>query len=194
VESPDECRRDRIRIQQPTWEGARLRRKTAASPHERRGQSTVEFAVVAPVFFLLVMSILGFGLLFENKVALDNSVRSAARYTSSHPDLWTNIVAKVQKSGGTVSIPTANITITYAVIGSSGTSTCGTYSGGSYTPASGESSCLVQGSLITVQASTNYRIPVPVISKIVSLFYPSGVPISSSASMWEDQPCASTCS
>lgn len=178
--------------QQARWDGLTAIGRATAARRVHRGQSTVELALVAPVFLLLIMSILGFGLLFENKIALDNSVRSSARYASSHPDSWSNIVAKVQKSGGTTSISTSNISITYATIGSSGTSTCGTYSSGSFTATSGtEKSCLIQGDLVTIQAATTYTIPVPIISRLVSLFYPNGVPISSTSSMWEDQPCSS---
>lgn len=186
----------------------------------RRGQSMVEFAVIVPIFILLIMFIIGFGLVFQNKIAMDNAVRSAARYASSHPNTWdtssspssSSIEGRLTHSGSVAQIANDNnITISYATISTNSTASavtaqCGAYvvtssttSGtstvysGSYTTYSSvsESACLTQGSLITVGDTIKYKIPVPFVSKIVSLFFPSGVPISSSATMWEDQACSS---
>jgi len=46
----------------------------------RRGQSMVEFAVVAPLFFLLVFGITDFGLMFFRLETLQFAVREAGRY------------------------------------------------------------------------------------------------------------------
>ncbi len=46
----------------------------------RRGQSMVEFAVVAPLFFLLVFGITDFGLLFFKQETLQYAIREAGRY------------------------------------------------------------------------------------------------------------------
>src|ERR1039458_9519174 len=46
----------------------------------RRGQSMVEFAVVAPLFFLLVFGITDFGLMFFRLETLQYAVREAGRY------------------------------------------------------------------------------------------------------------------
>ena len=43
------------------------------------GQAIVEFALVLPMFLLLVMGILDFGWLFYNYIAFENSARNAAR-------------------------------------------------------------------------------------------------------------------
>ncbi len=43
------------------------------------GQAIVEFALVLPVFLLLVMGILDFGWLFYNYISVENSARNAAR-------------------------------------------------------------------------------------------------------------------
>ena len=45
-----------------------------------RGQSMVEFAVVAPLFFLLVFGITDFGLMFFRLETLQYAVREAGRY------------------------------------------------------------------------------------------------------------------
>ena len=44
------------------------------------GQTLVEFAISATVFFLLIFATLDFGFLFFAKVTLQNAVRQAGRY------------------------------------------------------------------------------------------------------------------
>src|SRR5664279_4517955 len=46
----------------------------------RRGQSLVEFALVAPLFFLLVFAITDFGRLFFTQSTLQFALREAGRY------------------------------------------------------------------------------------------------------------------
>lgn len=46
----------------------------------RHGQSLVEFAVVAPLFFLLVFGVTDFGRLFFTKTTLQHALREAGRY------------------------------------------------------------------------------------------------------------------
>ena len=46
----------------------------------RRGQSLVEFALVAPLFFLLVFAITDFGRLFFTQSTLQHALREAGRY------------------------------------------------------------------------------------------------------------------
>jgi len=46
----------------------------------RGGQSMVEFAMVAPLFFLLVFGITDFGLLFFKQETLQYAIREAGRY------------------------------------------------------------------------------------------------------------------
>ena len=48
-----------------------------------RGQALPEFALVAPVFFLLVFGIIQMGLLFGGQIALTNATREVARYAST---------------------------------------------------------------------------------------------------------------
>lgn len=43
------------------------------------GQDMVEFALVLPIFLLLVMGIIDFGWLFYNYISVENSARNAAR-------------------------------------------------------------------------------------------------------------------
>lgn len=43
------------------------------------GQAIVEFALVLPIFLLLIMGIIDFGFLFYNYIGIENSARNAAR-------------------------------------------------------------------------------------------------------------------
>lgn len=49
------------------------------------GQALVEFALVIPIFLLIVFSIIQFGFLLGGQDALTNSVREATRYVSTIP-------------------------------------------------------------------------------------------------------------
>jgi Flp pilus assembly protein TadG len=58
-----------------------LRAKRARQRGER-GQSLVEFALIAPVFFILVFGIVDFGLGLRAWITVTNSAREAARYAA----------------------------------------------------------------------------------------------------------------
>jgi TadE-like protein len=49
-----------------------------------RGQSLAEFALVAPIFFLLVFAVIQFGLIFGTQNGLVNGVREAARRAATY--------------------------------------------------------------------------------------------------------------
>lgn len=78
------------------------------------GQSLVEFALVAPIFFLLVFGVIQLGLIFGAQNALVNGVRDAARKAATYrvneasyedPAVWSSICQSVEdtlrKSVGT---------------------------------------------------------------------------------------------
>ena len=51
------------------------------APNKRgRGSTLVEFAIVAPVFFLLMLAIVDFGVLFWANLTMQHAVREGARY------------------------------------------------------------------------------------------------------------------
>ena len=50
-----------------------------------RGQALAEFAIVAPLFFLLVFAVIQFGITFSGQIGLTNGVREAARYAATVP-------------------------------------------------------------------------------------------------------------
>jgi Flp pilus assembly protein TadG len=47
--------------------------------HDERGQTATEFALVLPVFCVLLFGIIQFGILFNNYVTLTDAVRAGAR-------------------------------------------------------------------------------------------------------------------
>jgi Flp pilus assembly protein TadG len=53
-----------------------------------RGQSLVEFALVAPVLLLVVVAIADFGRLFNSMVAVESAAREAADYGSFKSSYW----------------------------------------------------------------------------------------------------------
>ena len=50
--------------------------------HNQKAQAMVEFALVLPLFFLLVMAILFFGMAFSDYLTMSNTVRSIAHEAS----------------------------------------------------------------------------------------------------------------
>ena len=67
-----------------------MRPASAAAPRRRRppthrnGQALVEFAMIAPVFFLLVFAIIDFGRYVYYVQILNNAAREGARYAIVH--------------------------------------------------------------------------------------------------------------
>jgi Flp pilus assembly protein TadG len=64
---------------QPLAETARRRRRT-------RGQALVEFALVLPIFMLLVAGMLDFGLALYSRMTVINAAREGARAAVTAPD------------------------------------------------------------------------------------------------------------
>lgn len=60
------------------------RRWTLLAARSRRGQTLVEFAMVAPLFFLLLLSILEFGRAVYYLQILNSAAREGARYAIVH--------------------------------------------------------------------------------------------------------------
>lgn len=60
------------------------RRRTLVNTRLRRGQALVEFAMVAPLFFLLLLSIVEFGRATYYVEIVNNAAREGARYAIVH--------------------------------------------------------------------------------------------------------------
>lgn len=73
------------------------------------GQSLVEFALVAPLFFLILFGVIQLGILFGGQLALTNTAREVARYASTVPAGAT--LAQIQSQANPIlqrSIPAYN--------------------------------------------------------------------------------------
>jgi Flp pilus assembly protein TadG len=60
----------------------------ALMPRDRRpdrGQAMTEFALIAPLFFLLMFGVIQMGILFGGQIGLTNAARDVARYASTVP-------------------------------------------------------------------------------------------------------------
>src|SRR2546429_1568133 len=94
----------------------------------QRGQSTVEFALVTPLFLLLVLGTIDFGVMFEQAISITEAARDAGRLASVHPTAWSaasqapsnTIEGVIQANAGTAHVPNddSHILITYLVPGS----------------------------------------------------------------------------
>ena len=62
---------------------------------DQRGAAAVEFALVTPVFLVLVFGIIGFGFIFAQQMALINAARQAGRLAvvnnSTCTDIWNEV-------------------------------------------------------------------------------------------------------
>jgi len=54
--------------------------KAEASARREKGSAIVEFALIAPIFFLLLFAIIDFGLLFWVNLTMQHAVREGARF------------------------------------------------------------------------------------------------------------------
>ncbi|MGA8015301.1 MAG: TadE family protein [Candidatus Dormiibacterota bacterium] len=77
----------------------------------QRGQSMVEFALVAPVFLLVVFATIDYGQYFGARLSVENAARNGARYAvvepeASYPTAGSGIVTAVTSASNDASIPT----------------------------------------------------------------------------------------
>jgi Flp pilus assembly protein TadG len=61
------------------------RRGATSPPRRQRGQSLVEFALIAPVFLVLLLMAVDFGRLFFTYIQVSNAAREAAAYGAAQP-------------------------------------------------------------------------------------------------------------
>ena len=59
-------------------------RKNYGNRRRFRGQSMVEFALVAPIFFFMIFGVMEGGWLFYNQNAITNAARDGSRYAAVH--------------------------------------------------------------------------------------------------------------
>jgi len=79
------------------------RRRRDARAGRGRGQALVEFALIAPLFFLMLFFVVQIGLIFAAQNGLVDGVRNAARRAATYrindqsfdPTVWTSICATI---------------------------------------------------------------------------------------------------
>ena len=96
----------------------------------QRGQTMTEFAIVLPIFLLLLLGIAQLGIAFNNYLALTDGVRAGARYgavlrTSGTRNAAT--ISKVKQSAANLNQSTIGVTITSTWQAGSDLTVCGTY-------------------------------------------------------------------
>jgi Flp pilus assembly protein TadG len=165
----------------------------------QRGQSTVEFALVAIVLFVMLFAIFDFGVFFAGRITATNAARSAARYAATHPTAWSNASSPPSNSiqGRLVSgaVPAAisnddsHVTISYIVPGVGAGTTCGHYSAStnSFVAATGytQATCVIPGSLIQVHVRYIYTLASPALSALG--LNPNSLTVDGSAAELEEQ-------
>jgi Flp pilus assembly protein TadG len=88
-----------------------------------RGQSLVEFALVVPLFLVIVMGIADFGLGLKTWISMTNSAREAARYAAVNCAAGTASDSDVQQraldSATTLGLITSEVTVENCTAGAS---------------------------------------------------------------------------
>jgi PKD repeat protein len=139
-----------------------LRLPKAGKRQRTRGQSVVEFALMLPVFLLLIFGGIDFGRVFLGWINLNNTARIAANYAASN--------AVQLNSGDAVAVATYNKLVTDDASATNCTPPA-PLPPPTYTPDT------ALGSSATVQVSCSFKIFTPIISSILG----NNVTVSSSA-------------
>ena len=85
-----------------------------------RGQTLIEFALIAPVFFILLFGIIDFGLALNQRITLEHAVREGSRYGMVTADCAA-IQQRTADRAGDIIDPT-DVTVSYSSDGSPATS------------------------------------------------------------------------
>ncbi len=65
--------------------------------HHKKGQAMVEFALIAPLFFVLVFGMIDWGMYFFSTIIIETSVRDACRYGITLADWASNETTREQE-------------------------------------------------------------------------------------------------
>ena len=96
----------------------------------QRGQTMVEFAIVLPIFLMLLLGIAQLGIAFNNYVTLTDGVRAGARYGAVLRTVGTrnsDTINKVKQSSANLNQSNINVTVTSTWTAGSDLTVCGTY-------------------------------------------------------------------
>jgi Flp pilus assembly protein TadG len=88
------------------------RARLSRSPRGQQGASAVEFGLVLPLLVILVFGIISFGILFSQKLALENGARQASRFAVVGQQTCSTITAEAQKDAVGLGIGASATTVT----------------------------------------------------------------------------------
>lgn len=147
---------------------------TKRSSGEERGAAALEFALVAPIFIMLLFGVISFGLVFAQQLALSNGARQAARAGVVTGVTCKQIYAQARDASGTVGMSSGSVTVTITrgatETAASGTTPCGASPASSSTqPCKGSAA----GDSLYVKTSFKSQLIIP------PFIYKSRFPISS---------------
>jgi len=91
---------------------------------DERGAAAVEFAIIAPLFFLLVFAIIDFGFGFHAWDGTQNAAREGARVGAVTPDTG-EIESRVRQSSSFLDQTVVGVSVQCAAEGSSSFGSCG---------------------------------------------------------------------
>ena len=134
-----------------------------------RGQAVVEFALIIPVFMLLLLIAVDFGRLFFTYIQLNNTAREGAAYAALNPatDPATLTTAALAESNVQAQSGEGAVTATASCVDSSGTHLdCASAAGGTGA-----------GNRVTVSAGETFNFFTPLIGN----FWPGGLHVGTSA-------------
>ncbi|WP_083707095.1 TadE/TadG family type IV pilus assembly protein [Intrasporangium flavum] len=124
-----------------------------------KGATAVEFAMLAPVLFLLLFAIVVFGLLFAQNLALSNAARQAARYAvvDNINRTCADVTSEaVNSARPLVVLPSANVTVRRGTTSAGATNVCGS---SSTKPCTGSGA--TDNIYVTVAYDANVMLPIP---------------------------------
>ena len=76
-----------------------------------RGASAVEFALVMPLFIMMVFGIIAFGVVFAQKLALSNGAREAARFSVVEGRTCAQVIEAAQDASNTIGMTGTAVTV-----------------------------------------------------------------------------------
>lgn len=139
-----------------------------------RGQSMTEFALVAPLYFLLTFAVIDFGRMFFVQMNLQQAVQEAARYASTG-----NHLADPNNPGQNLSrIASIIADVQQMAIGANVTNVQISSLAGGAGSAGGP------GDTVTVSLTTN----LPLMTPLISAFFSNGVYTFTSSATVENEP------
>jgi Flp pilus assembly protein TadG len=145
----------------------------------KKGQTMMEFALIAPLFFLLIFAVMDFGRMFFVQVNVQQAVQEAARFASTGNHL------------SDPSNPGSNMTRVASIVAMAQQSA---WSGANLTNVQvsslkgGAGSAGGPGDTVTVSLTTNLPLMTPMVSK----FFPGGAYTFTSSATFKNEPFSPT--